>query len=692
MTGNGKVNILLVDDQPAKLLSYEAILCELKENLIKAGSAKEALQHLLKTDVAVMLVDACMPEMDGFELSEMIRKHPRCKRTSIILVSAIYLSDFDRLRGYDCGAVDYVPVPIVPEVLRAKVSVFADLYRKTDDLQRLNAELEERVAQRTAELEASNASLRENEECLRSIVDTAVDAIIVIDDRGRIESLNAATERMFGYRLEEMRGRNVSMLMPPPYHDEHDRYLSNYLTTGVKKIIGIGREVLGRRKNGDIFPIELAVSEMLVHGRTRFTGIVRDVTERKNAEKERSRLLENEREARASAEQANRLKDEFLATLSHELRTPINAVLGWAQLIRRTQFDRETTEQGLEVIERGVRSQTQLIDDLLDVSRIISGKLTIEEDDVDLSAVVQAAIDAILPTARDKGLTLDAVIEKEGATLRGNAARLQQVFLNLLSNAIKFTPADGRVDVRLERIGDQLRVTVADSGQGIRADFLPHVFERFRQADSSITRRHGGLGLGLSIARHLVACHRGAIRAESDGEGRGARFVVTLPMASAPPAAVRALPAEKKPPESLGDVCALIVDDDPDTREIVARTLVDFGAQARIANSAYDALRLLRQWRPDILVCDIGMPGKDGYTLIGEVRAMAGLEKVPALALTAYTRAEDRARALEAGYNEHMAKPINPLELVLAVASLVNAEGAGRAPRPEAEPEFARPC
>lgn len=552
MSNNVKANILLVDDQPSKLMSYEVILGQLGENLIKANSAREALECLLRTEIAVVLVDACMPDMDGFELASLIRKHPRCDRTAIILVSAVYLSDLDRLRGYGAGAVDYVPVPIVPEVLRAKVSIFADLFRKTKQLSRINDELERRVAERTAALEASAAELR----------------------------------------ISEAR----------------------------------------------------------------------------------------EREARTVAERANKLRDEFLATLSHELRTPINAVLGWVQLLQRGSLDDETRGEGLRIIENGVRAQVRLIEELLDVNRIASGKFQINNDLFMFAEPFQAAVSTILPQITAKGLKFLQPPTLPEVALRGDATRLQQVIWNLLSNATKFTPAGGSIEITVESSPRSVRFSIRDSGQGIAPDVLPHVFERFRQADSSTTRRHGGLGLGLTIARHIVEQHRGTIVATSDGEGRGACLTVTLPIESVAGIPELPPPARFEGGVDLRGLQILIVDDDRATREIVARIVGDCGAETRLAAGADEAIALFRACRPDLLVCDIAMPEKDGYALLAELRALNDGATVPALALTAYTRAEDRSAALAAGYQQHLGKPIDPSELLAAVVALTPARSAALVP------------
>jgi PAS domain S-box-containing protein len=422
----------------------------------------------------------------------------------------------------------------------------------------------------------------------------------------------------------------------------------------------------------------------------RWFGTNTDVHDYKLLQEQNEQLLDSERHARGEAERASRMKDDFLATLSHELRTPLNAILGWSQILGTGgPPEPQDLEEGLAVIERNARAQTQIIEDLLDMSRIISGKVRLDVGPLDVAAVVRASLDTVRHAAEAKTIRLQPALHPTNGEVIGDANRLQQVFWNLLSNAIKFTPAGGHVQVSLRREGGHVEVSVADTGPGISAEFLPYVFDRFRQADASTTRRHGGLGLGLSIVKHLVELHGGSVRAASAGAGRGATFTVSLPSSAAraepqQPAAERP-PATEAPAEvyrdarrHLRDVDVLVVDDEPDARSVVRRLLEDCGAAVRTAASAREAIDLFRAKPPDVLVCDIGMPGEDGYSLIRRVRDLgkdAG-GGVPALALTAYARAEDRMRAVRAGFQMHVVKPVEPVELVTMVASLARQVGA----------------
>ncbi len=420
-----------------------------------------------------------------------------------------------------------------------------------------------------------------------------------------------------------------------------------------------------------------------------FSSVVWFASSRRKVETkllEQSAMLEealrNEQRARAQAETSDRLKDEFLATVSHELRTPLSAILGWASMLNSGGVDPETTRNALRVIERNAKAQAEIIEDILDVSRIITGKLRIEARPIDLAPIVRSAIETVELAAKAKSISLSVSLDESAVVEGGDPERLQQIVWNLVSNAIKFTPANGRVEVRLERVGDYLEICVSDNGIGVSREFLPHVFERFRQADSSSTRAHGGLGLGLAIVRHLVELHGGTVLAHSDGEGKGTRFTVNLPVASelSPRQSKLAFTATESAELEVSSVAVpdlaglrvLLVDDEPDTLEVLSMSLNQFGANVRGAASASAALETFLIWKPDVLVSDLGMPGEDGFALIGRVRALT-LEQgrdIPAAALTAHVREEVRVQALAAGYQTHIKKPVDPAKLAAAVASL----------------------
>jgi NO-binding membrane sensor protein with MHYT domain/CheY-like chemotaxis protein/two-component sensor histidine kinase len=406
---------------------------------------------------------------------------------------------------------------------------------------------------------------------------------------------------------------------------------------------------------------------------------------------ERQAMLLHEREARSQAENISAMQDEFLATLSHELRTPLSAILGWAEILRRGARDEATLARGLETIERNARAQAQLVDDLLDMSRIISGKVRLEVQSIDPASFVAAALETVGPAAQAKDIELDKLLAPDAGLITGDPNRLQQVMWNLLSNAVKFTPAGGRVDVSLERSGGEIAIRVRDSGMGINPDFLPFVFDRFRQADASTTRRHGGLGLGLSIARQLVELQGGTIEVDSAGAGQGATFTLRFPVrragtplpepASGSAEAAGFLPAAFVP-ANLAGITVLVVDDAPDTLELTRKVLAGCGAATMGANSADAALAVLEHERPDVLVSDIGMPEVDGFELVRRLRrrGSTGGGDIPAIALTAFTRQQDRDEALRAGFTAYLAKPVAPAELAATVASLADQRAHGLAP------------
>jgi signal transduction histidine kinase/CheY-like chemotaxis protein len=442
--------------------------------------------------------------------------------------------------------------------------------------------------------------------------------------------------------------------------------------------------------NGQDFPY--GVLSVLSQKRRHFTpddvaylqaiaNILAEAISRKRGEEEREQLLAREHAARVQAEEANQLKDEFLATLSHELRTPLNSMLGWVLLLRDGRLSAEKAAEALATIERNVRAQNRLVEDLLDVSRIVTGRMQLHIQTLVPAKIVEAALASLRPAAQAKGVHLQIVIDSQPGEISGDPDRLQQVVWNLVSNAIKFTPQGGKVQVRLERVNSHVEISVSDTGEGITSEFLPHVFARFSQADGSFTRRYGGLGLGLAIVRHLVELHGGTVHAHSPGEGQGATFKVVLPLTAMPVAMNKlqaaelqlqsALPGADGP--RLHGTRVLIVDDEADARRLLTMILSGAGAEVRTASSLQESLELLAAWRPDVLVSDIGMPDGDGYSLIQEVRqteASGAEQRLPAVALTAFARTEDRLRALAAGFQMHVAKPVEPEELLMVVASL----------------------
>jgi PAS domain S-box-containing protein len=542
------------------------------------------------------------------------------------------------------------------------------------------------AARRAIERDAAEEQARASGQKLKLVSDALPSLIAYVDHEQRYRFNNRAYEAwlcqpreyFLGKHLREACGESAYELIRPHVESALSGKLVNFPLRMTYKD-GVARDV-EVTYSPDLAP------DGTVNG---FGVLVNDVTERKQAERllehtaaERQKLLESEREARSEVERVSRIKDEFLATLSHELRTPLNSILGWAQLLRVGRFDDKEYQQGLETIERNARAQTQIIEDLLDMSRIISGKIRLDVQRLDLAAVLNAAIDSVHPSAEAKSIRLSKLLDSRVTTISGDPARMQQVVWNLLSNAIKFTPKGGKVQVMLERVNSHIEVVVADNGEGIQPDFLPHIFERFRQQDSSTTRRHTGLGLGLSIARQLVELHGGTISAKSSGPGQGATFTMMLPL----PAMREELePANNGAalgggdPIRLSGIRVLVVDDESDARDLIRQVLRDHDADVVTAASPAEAMVMLKQQRPTVLVSDIGMPHKDGYELMRSIRALPAADggETPAVAITAFARSEDRTRAMLAGYQVHISKPFEPTELVATLASL-----AGRTGRP----------
>ena len=565
--------------------------------------------------------------------------------------------------------------------------------RTEAEVRRLNVELERRVDDRTRELRSSEQEAARRSAKLGAILGSVVDALVIADGEGKLVDMNAAWLALYGYESAEQARRaadewEVLDLDGEPLTPER-RPLARVLAgerfndlevqhrhreTGREMVVACSGAPVADPA-GDVVRAILVVRD--VSDRRRSIAALRaseEAAQRSLAQlevvlSERDALLASERAARAEFERANRMKDEFLAVLSHELRTPLNAIVGWAGLLRRPARTPEQIDKGLEVIDRNARVQVQLISDLLDVSRIVVGKLHIDLAPIDVAVVVESAVDGARAAASAKRIELHASVSAVDALVHGDSTRLQQIVGNLLSNAIKFTPPGGRVGVGVARAGSHVEIAVRDTGQGIAPEFLPRVFDRFRQADASITRQHGGLGLGLAIVKHLVTLHGGDVRVESPGVGLGATFTVSLPCEgdTAPLGTTAPISHEGT---QLHGVRVLVVDDEHDARELVQRVLEHDAATVETASSAEEALALLQRRAPDVIVSDIGMPGMDGYALIRRVRSLdeKGVVDVPAIALTAFAREEDRALALASGYQAHMAKPVDPGELVATVA------------------------
>ena len=710
-----KVNILLVDDKLENLLALEAILEKLGENLVRATSGEEALRCLLNQDYAVILLDVQMPGMDGFETATLIRNRGRSRHTPIIFLTAFSSSDQMLFKGYALGAVDYLLKPLDPNILTSKVTVFVELFKKT-----------EAVKQQAAQLVAVNGELRQSEERLRSLSTCSPVGIFEIDTEGGCRYTNPRYQTICGLKAAESLEKRWLESVHPEDRERAVNSWSDYIHEGRN----YSEEFRFQTAQGIVRWVQVRSSPML-SGQGEllgYVGTLEDITERKQAEEVRAQVI-REQTARQEAEAANRMKDEFLAVLSHELRTPLTSMLGWSKILRSKKLDEKATSRALEAIERNAMSQMQLIEDILDVSRIIRGQLRLNVSAVNLISVMEAALEAVRPLAEPKDIKLNTVLDTSVGSVYGDPARLQQVVWNLLTNAIKFTPKGGRVEVRLsayfgssisdfpaERYangfaqsndfglgsdGENLdssntdeggnpkfkiqnsksqyaQIQVIDTGIGISSEFLPKVFDRFRQADSTTTRSHNGLGLGLAIVRHLVELHKGTIFAQSPGTGEGATFTVRLPL-------LQDNRANRGNREATGEISSpvasvpltglrvLVVDDQADTRNFLSFMFEEYGAIATAVASVDEALAVIEQAKADILISDIGMSEQDGYTLIRKLRSLEPEKggRIPAIALTAYTREEDRLEALRAGFQQHLSKPIDPTKLIAMVVNVL---------------------
>ena len=669
-----RTSILIVDDSPEKIVALESILDELGQDIVKAASGREALRHLLTRDFAVILLDVRMPVMDGFETAALIRERPRSEHTPIIFVTA-FPDETHVARGYSLKAVDYIFTPVVPDVLRTKVAVFADLHRMTAQVKRQAESLRQRAAQlhrlSTASLEINGA--QSLDDMVKVVADSAREILGV--------PRAVATARVHDRRIHL--ATSPAALAAPLDGAEDDLVTSIVRSTNQPYRTPSGSPPAGRfaTDSESFLAVPLTrrdgrnIGELRVSGKPHgaFTQEDEDIL----VQLAQMTSIAVENTLYGELREANRLKDEFLATVSHELRTPLSAMLSWVWMLRRGGLDAEGAARAIEAIERNVKAQTRIVEDLLDVSRIVTGKLRLDTRLVDLGPIIEMTTDSITPAAEAKGITVRISIDGATPPVLGDAIRLQQLVWNLLTNAIKFTSAGGRVDVVLATSGAEVEVRVSDTGIGISQDFLAYVFEPFRQADGSSGRKSGGLGLGLAIVRHVAELHGGRVEARSAGEDQGSTFVLTLPVATgreaieeltpSPPSAETAAP---RTAVSLAGSSVLVVEDEADTREALVLILAQAGATVTSTSTAAQALDAVAAARPDILLCDIGLPTEDGYVLIRKLRALTAEQggATPAVALSAFAQATDRARAIAAGFDTHVAKPIDPDRLLQTLA------------------------
>ena len=666
-------SILLVDDTPANLIALGAVLKPLEMRVFEATSGADALNAVEREQFAAVLLDVQMPEMDGFETARRIRALPNGRGVPILFLTAIHRDEQYVRRGYAVGASDYITKPFDADLLRARVRAYIELFRQRDEAQR--ARFEARARERLYDALCSAPAL-----------------ISVWRGPAYVcEFANDAFRREYGDR--EVVGLPVAEFgMPDDILEQFDRVMEDGVTVSLVEY-AMSADFHGdggseeRFFNLSLRPLcdALGEAEAVLSFAVDLTTQVRARRALEQSERQRAQLLELERAARREAEIANRAKDDFLATVSHELRTPLNAILGWTTSLRRGVT--KDVDRALALIERNARAQARIVDDLLDFSRIASGEFQLQVGVTDLSQVLLGALEAVRPTAEAKGVALAAHVDDNLGTCLADADRVQQIVWNLLSNAVKFTPVGGSVDLFANRRGANIAVRVSDTGQGIEPEFLPHVFEPFRQADASTTRSHSGVGLGLAIVKQLVVAHGGTISPESEGIGKGASFTVKLPAtasgASTPVRVPKARATVRRDAGGvrLDGVRVLVVDDREDSRLLLRNELATHGATVEVASSAREASAAFRQLQPDVLIVDIAMPEMDGYTFLKGIRALSTKQggATPAIAVTAYARTEDRVAALSAGFQVHVAKPLDLAELVAHVALL--AQGVPRSGR-----------
>ena len=624
----GPLKILAVDDNPAALYATARVLRSAGYEVLEATTGNAALAAAAEADLVVL--DVNLPDIDGFEVCRRLRARPETAQLPVLHLSATFTHTTDMKLGLEAGADSYLTRPVEAPVLLATVRTL--LFARHADFIRRGLDAK-----------------------LRTIFKVAPVAIAMTDQNLRYESVNPAFCTLTGYSSEELIGLPASAIWgnDPKIFDKENPY------SGELNLI---------RKDRSTTPVELRVALEGVSGAR--IVVVTDISYRLAAEREREELLASERMARADAERSSRMKDEFLATLSHELRNPLNAILGWATILGRTENLPAPVVRAVQAIERNSRLQTQMIADLLDYAGINFGKMRLAISTVNPQAIVRGALEVVSNSAHARNIHFNTSFDGEGIAIEADPARMQQVVLNLLTNAIKFSRDGAGVEVSTSRAGNHFHLVVRDHGKGISPVFLPHIFERFSQQDSSSTKSHGGLGLGLAIVKQLVEQHGGSIEASSAGEDQGATFTFSIPLSG----------QEMAPPENdsqilrslnLSGAVVLVVEDDKDARELTRRVLTDAGACVIEARDAATALREIKDAGANFLISDIGMAEVDGYNLIRALRSKGyGPDVLPAIALTAFARAKDRTDALAAGFQEHMVKPVEPSALIALVGSL----------------------
>ena len=653
--------LLIVDDDPVSRYATVRLLQKAGFQTREAGTGAEGLAAA-DAGISAMVLDVHLPDIDGFELCRRLRSRPDTSRIPVLHLSAAYVTDDDKVRGLDSGADAYLTHPVEPAVLVATVQAL--------------------VRARLAE-----EGMRLSEAKFRAIYAQVPAGICLLDAQARIVDANPAMLRFLGRPFDAVAGQPLKAFAPPEQAPVFDAWIARRSADAVAGDARAAFSLVGA--DGSRTELEWTLTPH-IEGDA-MLAVATDVTHRGAIERQQRDLMEREQAARGDAERISRMKDELIAVLSHELRTPLNAMLGWTHVLQKRGGNEETV-RGLDAIERNGRMQARMISDILDMSRLNMGKMPLLFEPMDPVQVVSSAVDAMQPSLDENGQRVVLDVQPPHRAIRADSARIQQVVWNLLSNAIKFSPKGSEIRVALRDRPDGLTLTVADQGQGVEAEFLPLLFERFTQGDAGSNRRRGGLGLGLSIVEQLVEAHGGAITAHSEGVGRGTQFIVELPTdaiearqseAADTPTDEVASPTQAE--TGLVGIHVLIVDDDPDACAMLGIILGDRGATVSTANGFDEALTVLKTLRPDVLVSDIGMPGQDGYALMRRIRSdevATQQPRLPSIALTSFTRMQDEHQAIAAGFDLHCPKPLRPLKLLQAVESLVGRHEARPPPIP----------
>jgi PAS domain S-box-containing protein len=625
--------ILLVDDQPARIVTYEAILAGLPVRTVRSSSGNEALQQLLKQDFAVILLDVNMPDMDGFEVARLIRGHPRLERTPIIFVTGFEVSTLDQLKGYEVGAIDYISVPIVPEILRSKVAVLVELHQRHRELQELNRALKDARAELDSQYAGDMAHQRSQYE---AILSNTPDFAYVFDLNHRFTYANEGLLKMWGKTREEAIGKNCLELGYEPWHAAmHDREIDEIVVTKkpIRGEVPFSGAFGPRNYDYLMVPVLGADGEVAA-----VAGITRDITERKQMEE--------------SLRESDRRKDEFIAMLAHELRNPLAPIRNAGELLSRLATDeRQVALAG--VLKRQTEQLSRLLDDLLEVARVTQDRIELRREIVAVQACVQMAVEAVEPMIKERGQRLSVTRQGLSIFVYADKARLTQCIANLLNNATRFTPADGdiRVNSRIEH--NHAIIEVKDTGIGIADDLLPKLFDLFVQGQRSLDRSEGGLGIGLSVCKRLIEMHGGRVTGSSEGIGRGSTFAIQLPLAKEEAAAYR----ESTPPASDAKRRILVVDDNRDAAESLAALLEMDGHEVKAVYTAEAGLEEVDLRNPDLVLLDIGLPRISGYEVVQRIKAAH--PQMSVVALSGYGSTEDKQRAAAAGFDAHLVKPVD---------------------------------